>query len=644
MNFLNNKTVFILSAVILLFIITNAFTFYFFFLKDNSSLVQKSGDVINNELSNDQKSEGDSKSDKEKNNDKDKEKEKEKEIKDTDGDGLSDKDEEKIYKTDINSVDTDGDGYTDKEEVDSDHNSPVVSEEDKTSASGTIKIKWRDTPNKVSYQSIFGKQIKEKFINENQNGDIDKMMKDMDKAKIFQVGKIVDEKTDDLDIGDKYYVASFPTMNPSFQPFVVFVKSGEEVFLLNNYSNEYKYLNFYKSLFTKLDGVQILNYYRPDKVDIPNSQYSLIRVKSNFLKLAMNLDEPKKLFEYSNGKSVYKTAGGRFIIFRDDFSCEEYTLELDSLGKEAGDSEYAGITPYNITIEWLDGTTTTKEYVFRKKIKPFGGYFYVDIARKALKKAGKTESGEIFYVLKNKNFTRDQEKTSLLQKVYDSYYSSEEKMNFEDFIATNPIIFWEDPFGDFLMFKNAQYVSAAELAKPVIYLYPEEEMDVSVKVKPKGGFTITEPKYNNGWFVNASPNGTLYNYNDKKKYEYLFWEGIGLNYEIPDKGFVVKREEIKDFLEEKLAKLGLKKKEYNEFIEFWLPKMQEKPYYFITFLSQEQFNELAPLKVNPKPDTIIRVFMDFKGLDKKIKIENQEIKSSKRQGFTVIEWGGALHD
>ena len=46
-------------------------------------------------------------------------------------------------------------------------------------------------------------------------------------------------------------------------------------------------------------------------------------------------------------------------------------------------------------------------------------------------------------------------------------------------------------------------------AKPVIYLYPEEETAVTVKLDYAGALTCTYPAYGNGWAVTACPDGTL---------------------------------------------------------------------------------------------------------------------------------------
>lgn len=62
--------------------------------------------------------------------------------------------------------------------------------------------------------------------------------------------------------------------------------------------------------------------------------------------------------------------------------------------------------------------------------------------------------------------------------------------------------------------------------KPVVYLYPEETMDVSVSLDYDGVLTTTYPAYGeSGWAVTAMPDGTLINREDGKEYSYLFWEG-----------------------------------------------------------------------------------------------------------------------
>ena len=47
-----------------------------------------------------------------------------------------------------------------------------------------------------------------------------------------------------------------------------------------------------------------------------------------------------------------------------------------------------------------------------------------------------------------------------------------------------------------------------------------------------------------------------------------------------------------------------------------------------------------PLEINPNPDTVIRVMMQFKGVKNCKAIKEQELYTPERKGFTVVEWGG----
>lgn len=190
---------------------------------------------------------------------------------------------------------------------------------------------------------------------------------------------------------------------------------------------------------------------------------------------------------------------------------------------------------------------------------------------------------------------------------------------------------FNDPFDDRMVPK-----------KPVIYLYPETIQEVDVKLLYEGELSITYPEYDNGWSVRAYPDGKLTNLFDGKEYSYLFWEGSNENWEYDlTKGFIVEGKNTAEFLQEKLSKLGLTPKEYNEFIVYWLPQMINNKYNLIHFATKEEYDDRAELVIDPKPDSMLRVFMVFKKLDNPISVEPQQIKSFERKGFSVVEWGGS---
>ena len=180
------------------------------------------------------------------------------------------------------------------------------------------------------------------------------------------------------------------------------------------------------------------------------------------------------------------------------------------------------------------------------------------------------------------------------------------------------------------------------LGKPVIYLYPKEITEVFVNVEPNRGFIYSEPEIGEGWNVIAHTNGLLYDLSTKSFFPYLYWEGYSTKMTKPNEGFVVEEDSLEEFFEEKLALLGLNSKEIRDFLEFWSPRMGDSPYYLITFIDQEELDRVAPLTIDPEPDTIVRVFFDYESLEEPIEIQEQKLEPGIRQGFTVIEWGGSL--
>jgi hypothetical protein len=176
--------------------------------------------------------------------------------------------------------------------------------------------------------------------------------------------------------------------------------------------------------------------------------------------------------------------------------------------------------------------------------------------------------------------------------------------------------------------------------KPVIYLYPEKPMDISVQLNLKNSnFSTIYPKFNekNTWNVHAKPNGDII-LNDRT-YPYLFWEADSYDLKDSNEGFIVTEENAEKFLEEKLEILGLNEKERADFIVFWLPHLIKNKLSLCTFQSKKFFDNFE-LNITPKPDTVIRIYLSIKKLDSPINVKEQKLESVERKGYTVIEWGG----
>ncbi len=200
---------------------------------------------------------------------------------------------------------------------------------------------------------------------------------------------------------------------------------------------------------------------------------------------------------------------------------------------------------------------------------------------------------------------------------------------------------------DFVPCNYVPHFADESIDKPVIYLYPKEEKTaINVYLTFDGEFKTVYPQFsqsqvwkNQGtWRVFADPDGTIY-YGDNT-YNYLFWEGTpNTEYKI-DTGYCVAKEDTVEFLETQLELLGLNDSERDDFITYWLPKLQENEYNVISF-DLTYFNEAETLMTKPAPDTLIRVFMTYKGYDEPVDVKQpiQHLRKI-RQGFTVVEWGG----
>ncbi|MFH1822937.1 MAG: hypothetical protein ABH830_04520, partial [Patescibacteria group bacterium] len=460
---------------------------------------------------------------------------------------------------------------------------------------GEIKIKWNEWPVISDVWTIFdysniSNKI-EQYNKENQYSDLT-VDSYLNKFKIYKVGKVENGEYSGRDL----FIITFRPEGPSFRDSMYrVIKIEKALVLLSNYSDSPWGID--EKLFTLNDKIIISNLDIEEKIIEPKTGIKLIKEESPPLELFQTLDNPKKLFEYKEGKFLYRnTKDYCFIAKANDGTFNKYYFKFNFSNKNEDNEGDIGMISFIPEITWSNGEKNIYEYVSRELGCSLSCYDYANYLNNNsdLQLAGLTNGGEKIYEFNDVNFKLDGEEDSYLKNLYDNIYiANNQDKDFEYFINNKPIIFWQDPFGNFIEFRNTEFQPQAECGKPVIYLYPEAEIDVQVYVSPSGGFTKTEPAYNNGWKVRANPDSEIYNYSDKNIYPYLFWEGYALDYERPEQGFVVKKENIKEFLEAKLLQLGLIKKEYDEFIEFWLPKMQEKNYYFITFVPREEFDKLA---------------------------------------------------
>ncbi len=171
--------------------------------------------------------------------------------------------------------------------------------------------------------------------------------------------------------------------------------------------------------------------------------------------------------------------------------------------------------------------------------------------------------------------------------------------------------------------------------KPAIYLYPTQDMQVTVKVKVNGEIIKDIPAYNDDWNVFTTTNSLIEN-----QYDYLFYEARLT----PTEGWVVASTKLKAWFNEYLPQLGLNEKEKAQFEEYWLPELPSTDYIEIKILSDAFLQENMELIISPNPDTQIRLNFLFTPLNQQKTLTAPTIITPRRIGFTVVEWGGIVNN
>lgn len=193
-----------------------------------------------------------------------------------------------------------------------------------------------------------------------------------------------------------------------------------------------------------------------------------------------------------------------------------------------------------------------------------------------------------------------------------------------------------------------EWTWATPWCKPAIYLYPQKPTEINVKLKLDGNMTVSNPEYdvNNGWNVSASPDGQLesriMNQESWNKFPYLYYEANLNNVPIPKEGWVVEQSKLKMQISKIMSDIGFNEKETGDFLSYWLPRLNEKPYYFITLLPETTINTKEQLTFSQNPDTLIRTRFAFEGLDLPLFVTPINYTRHQRTGFTVTDWGGTL--
>ncbi|PIY68969.1 hypothetical protein COY90_03135, partial [Candidatus Roizmanbacteria bacterium CG_4_10_14_0_8_um_filter_39_9] len=264
-----------------------------------------------------------------------------------------------------------------------------------------------------------------------------------------------------------------------------------------------------------------------------------------------------------------------------------------------------------------------------------------------------------------------QTKTEQGEESFKSVNDNKSMPSLNEYISKNPLLFFKDAWGRWAVVGEFDLQLMGGCGKPVVYLYPEKPTAVHLSFSSPVALNTNIPTYQNGWLVKASPEGTLTDlqpqYTDCSKidgtkfgseyavkacktnsYPYIYWTGKSVenSYPLVEGGWIVEKKNLLSFMQNKLSEMGLTDKESQDMTSYWVPKMGEKnaPYYQIGFLQTKDMNAFIPMNINPQPDSVLRVFLDWKALSSKPTVVPvpQRLEKVSRNGFTYVEWGG-LH-
>lgn len=183
-------------------------------------------------------------------------------------------------------------------------------------------------------------------------------------------------------------------------------------------------------------------------------------------------------------------------------------------------------------------------------------------------------------------------------------------------------------------YRDFNYAHEVYLRAPYIYLYPERQTDITVNLQflQGGGVTESDPPYNDGWQVNVTPDGTI-----DDRYDYLFYEGKLPDLPAPQSGWLVSGDNLQANIAELLSSLGFNENETKDFTDYWVPVIEDSPYYAFFYLDPES---LVGLNISPEPVNVLRVFFIISPLDRPISLPAPELQLLlSRDGFTAVEWG-----
>lgn len=198
--------------------------------------------------------------------------------------------------------------------------------------------------------------------------------------------------------------------------------------------------------------------------------------------------------------------------------------------------------------------------------------------------------------------------------------------------------------------------------KPVFRIYAKKSLDFCAKVtslRSHDKLDWVYPACNNGessqeigvWTGKTMENGSMNI--GQREYRSVFWDAHTKFNEEELKSFdedsvTVNRNDYEKFLEHMLYEQGMNVgEEMAEFLTYWVPQMRRFPACQIKF-DRTFIDSRFSFEVKPSPDTIVRIYMIWRGLSEEtptsIPSMKNIIRPSRDVSIFALEWGGSQLD
>lgn len=185
----------------------------------------------------------------------------------------------------------------------------------------------------------------------------------------------------------------------------------------------------------------------------------------------------------------------------------------------------------------------------------------------------------------------------------------------------------------------------ANVLKPNIYIYSQEEREVTVAFDQPELLTVTIPEYQDSWKVTADAEGRLTDASGGA-YDFLFYESISEAFLFEtEEGWRVPADGRKECFETILFDLGFQENETADFTEFWTEKLDPDTDYLMYPQGTERVDLAMPVTITEEPECLERIWFVFTEDDGR-SVEEPAGYELTRGGegcrYYVLEWGGLV--